>query len=41
MSDWDKKLIAKAFKINRSKNTKYTNLVAIDAYDMGIDNLNI
>lgn len=41
MSDWNKELIAKAFKINWSENTKYTILVATDAYGMGIDNPDI
>ena len=41
MSDWNKKLIAKAFKINRSENTECTIPVATDAYGMGIDNPDI
>lgn len=41
MSDWDKELIAKAFKINGSENTKCTILVATDTYGMNIDNLDI
>ncbi len=41
MSDWDKELIAKAFKINGSENTECTIFVAIDAYGMGIDNPDI
>ena len=41
MLDWDKELIAKAFKINGSKNTKCTILVTTNAYGMGIDNSDI
>lgn len=41
ISDWNKELIAKAFKINEFENTKYTILIATDAYGIGIDNLDI
>lgn len=41
MSEWDKFFIAKAFKVSREKNSKYIILVAIDAYNMGIDNPDI
>ncbi len=41
MSDWDKELIAKAFKINGSENTEYIILVATDAYGIDIDNPDI
>lgn len=41
MSDWDKELIAKALKINRSENTKYIIFIATNTYGMGIDNPNI
>lgn len=37
MSDWDKELIAKAFKINESENIKCIILVATNAYGIGID----
>lgn len=38
MSDWNKELIVKAFKINRSVNTECKILIATNAYGMGIDN---
>lgn len=41
MSDWNKELIAKAFKINEFEKTKYTILVVTNAYGMGIDNPDI
>lgn len=41
MSDWDKSLIANAFKVNGEENTECTILVATDAYGMGIDNPDI
>lgn len=41
MSDWDKKLIAKAFKTPGNENTECIILVATDAYGMGIDNPDI
>lgn len=41
MLEQDKKLIAKAFKTFGNKNTECIILVAIDAYGMGINNLNI
>lgn len=41
MSDWDKTIIASAFKIVNEENTKCIILVATDAYGMGIDNPDI
>lgn len=41
MPDWNKSLIFNAFKVIGKKNTKYIIFVAIDAYGMGIDNLDI
>lgn len=41
MSDWDKKLIAKAFKISGTENTECVTLVATDTYGMGINNPDI
>ena len=41
MSDWDKDLISKAFRIPGEDNTSCTILVATDAYGMGIDNPDI
>lgn len=41
MSDWDKELTAKAFKISGAENTKCIILVATNAYGMGIDNPDI
>lgn len=41
MSDWDKELIAKAFKTPGNENTECIILVATDAYGMGIDNPDI
>lgn len=41
MSDWNKELIAKTFKINKSKNIEYTIFIATNAYGIGIDNLDI
>lgn len=41
MSDWDKELTAKAFKISGAENTECIILVATDAYGMGINNPDI
>ena len=41
MSKWDKNLIAQAFSVLGKENTKCTTLMAIDAYGMGINNLNV
>lgn len=41
MSEWDKSLIAAAFKINGEENNECVILVATDAYGMGIDNPDI
>lgn len=41
MSDWDKDLIAKVFLILGDDNHHCIILVAIDAYSIGIDNLDI
>lgn len=41
MSDLDKSFIAAALKFNGEDNTEYTILIATNAYDMGIDNLDI
>lgn len=41
MFDWDKTIIASAFKIVNKENTKYIILVATDAYSIGIDNPDI
>lgn len=41
MSDWDKAIIAKAFKTPDSDNTECIILVATDAYDISIDNPDI
>lgn len=38
---WDKKLIANAFLILEDSNLECTILVATDAYDIGINNLDI
>lgn len=38
ISDWDKDLTAKAFRIPGDKNMERTILVATDAYGIGIDN---
>lgn len=41
MSDWDKELIAKAFKISDNKNTECMIFIATNVYRIGIDNLDI
>lgn len=41
ISEWDKNLIAKAFNILEEENTKYTILMTIDAYKIGINNLDV
>lgn len=41
MSDWDKDIIAKAFRVNRMENIECVILVATNAYGMGIDNPDI
>ena len=41
ISDWDKNLTEVAFYIQGDENLKCVILVAIDAYSMGIDNLNV
>lgn len=41
MSDWDKSLNAVAFKVKGQDNTECIILVAIDAFDISIDNLDI
>lgn len=41
MSDWDKELIAKAFKIPGNKNIEYMIFIATNVYRIEIDNLDI
>lgn len=41
MSEWDKSLIAKAFKISREENSECIIFVAINAYGIGIGNPDI
>lgn len=41
ISDWDKKLTAKAFKITGTENSKCIIFVATDAYGIGINNPDI
>ena len=41
MSDWDENFIINAFLQTGDKNIKYTILVTIDAYGMGINNSDI
>lgn len=41
MLEWNKSLIAAAFKINREKNNNCVILVAINTYSIGIDNPDI
>ena len=41
MSDWDKTINTNVFRISEDENTKCVILIAINVYDMGIDNLDI
>lgn len=41
MSEWNKNLIIKVFSIFEDKNNKYTIIVAINIYNIGINNSDI
>lgn len=41
MSEWDKNLIAKAFRITWNEITEYIIIVATDVYGMDINNLDV
>lgn len=41
MSEWNKSLIAKAFKVSGEENSEFIILIATNAYGMGIDNPDI